>query len=132
MGLALAAIVGLPILVAVPDFLLPGLAGFLLAAGGLAIFSLRQSRRARLEERVTLWADQLEITTRGPGQQRQLRRFDPKAVRLVLERDDFERTTAMHLRHGRETIEIGAFLALPDKSSFARAFGQALRRARQG
>jgi uncharacterized membrane protein len=50
----------------------------------------------------------------------------------VLTRDENERTTAMYLTHGSERIEIGAFMAVNDKSSFARAFGQALRKARRG
>lgn len=131
LALALAGIVATPFLLAVPDFLVPGLAGFALAGAGLTVLSVRQSRRAQLEEQITVWPDQVEITMAGPSETRQLRRFDPKTVRLVLQRDENERTTAVHLQTGADTIEIGAFMALTDKSSFARAFGQALRRARR-
>ena len=131
MGLALAGLAGLPLLISVPEFLIPGAAGFAIAGGGLTAFTLRQLRRARLGEEIRLWPDQLEITTLGPKQQKQMRRFDPKKVRLVLKRDDNERTIAIHLRHGTELVEIGGFLAVGDRSSFARAFGQALRKARQ-
>lgn len=130
-GLAIAGILGLPFLMAVPEFLVPGVAGFAIAGGGLTAFSVRQMRRSRLMERITIWSDQIEIVTSGSGQNRQMRRLDPKKVRLVLTRDEQERTTAMHLNHGNERIEIGGLLAVNDKSSFARAFGQALRKARR-
>jgi uncharacterized membrane protein len=81
---------------------------------------------------VTVWPDQIELLSASRKQERQLRRLDPKKVRLVLTRDENERTTAMYLTHGSERIEIGAFMAVNDKSSFARAFGQALRKARRG
>lgn len=129
-GLVLAGILGLPLVIAVPEFLLPGILGVVIAAGGLTAFSLRQARRARLIERITIWPDQIEIVTAGRGQSRNMRRLDPKKVRLVLTRDENERTTAMHLSQGDERIEIGGFLAVNDKASFARAFGRAMRKAR--
>ena len=131
-GLAIAGILGLPFAIAVPEFLLPGAAGFVLAGGGLTAFSWRQARRARLVEQITVWPDQIEITSTGRGQERDMRRLDPKKVKLVLTRDENERTTAMHLTFGNERVEIGRLLAVTDKSSFARAFGQALRKARHG
>lgn len=131
-GLAIAGILGLPFVIAVPEFLLPGTVGFLLAGGGLAAFSWRQAQRARLIEQITVWPDQIEIVTSGRREGRQMRRLAPKAVRLVLTRDDNERTTAIYLQHGDERVEIGGFLAIGDKSSFARAFGQAMRKARRG
>ncbi|KRA95761.1 hypothetical protein ASD83_19175 [Devosia sp. Root685] len=131
-GLAAAGLLGLPFLVAVPEFLLPGILGFAIAGGALTAFSVRQARRARLIEQITVWPDQIELVTAGPGQERQMRRLDPKTVRLVLTRDEDERTMAVHLNQGAERIEIAAFLAINDKASFARAFGQALRKARQG
>ena len=131
-GLAVAGLLGLPFLVAVPEFLLPGILGFAIAAGGLAAISVRQARRAKLVEQITVWPDQIEVVTSARGQEKQMRRLDPKKVRLLLDRDENERTTAMYLKHGDERIEIGAFLAVNDKSSFARAFGQAVRKARQG
>lgn len=93
---------------------------------------MRQARRSRRTEQITVWPDQIEVVTSGRGQERQMRRLDPKKVRLLLDRDENERTTAMYLKHGDERIEIGAFLAINDKSSFARAFGQAVRKARHG
>jgi uncharacterized membrane protein len=120
LALALAGIVGAPFLVAMPDFVLPGLVAFALAAAGLFGLGLRQSRHKRTSQQVTLWADQLE-----------LQRFEPGRVRLRLKRDQFERTTGIFLVHGEGEIELGAFLSNADKSSFAKAFGGALRQARR-
>ncbi|ODT72732.1 MAG: hypothetical protein ABS75_02710 [Pelagibacterium sp. SCN 63-23] len=130
-GLVLAAIVAAPFLIAIPQFVLPGLAAFALAAAGLVVFSIRRNRRGGLMQQVTLWADQLEIVTGAPDQQRSLRRFDPAQLRLRLERDHYERTTGVFLRQGEEEIELGSFLSSDDKSSFAKAFGAALRLARK-
>lgn len=130
-ALCLAAIVGTPFLIAVPEFVVPGLVGFSGAVSALVALGLRQARRVRVIEQVTLWPDQLEICVTGPGNGRNLRRFEPSAVRLVLERDENERTTGLFLRNGDERLEIGAFLKSDDRSSFAKAFGSALRRARQ-
>ncbi len=130
-ALAVAGVVGAPILVAVPEFALPGAAAFALASGGLVALSLRQARRRKLVEHVTLWQDQLEISTVDSVGSRSLKRFEPQEVRLVLERDENERTQAIRLRTAEETVEIGAFLSIDDKASFAKAFGSALRRARR-
>lgn len=89
--------------------------------------SLRQGKRC---EQITLWPDQLEILVIDVNGSRDLRRFDPKQVRLLLTRDENEKTQTMCLRNGKEAIEIGAFMHPDEKSSFARAFGTALRRAR--
>jgi uncharacterized membrane protein len=131
LALALAGIVGAPFLVAMPDFVLPGLVAFALAAAGLFGLGLRQSRHKRTSQQVTLWADQLEVATTAPGAERQLQRFEPGRVRLRLKRDQFERTTGIFLVHGEGEIELGAFLSNADKSSFAKAFGGALRQARR-
>lgn len=130
-ALAIAAVVGAPIMVAVPEFAIPGVAAFGLTGGGLVALSLRQSRRRKLVEHVTLWPDQLEISSIDAAGNRQLKRFEPQSVRLVLDRDENERTQAIRLRAADETVEIGAFLSSDDKASFAKAFGSALRRARR-
>ncbi|MBJ3786617.1 DUF2244 domain-containing protein [Devosia sediminis] len=130
-ALVVAAIVGTPFLIAIPEFVVPGLVAYGLAAGGLVAMSLRQSRQQRVSQQVTLWPDQLEVTTSAPGLERQLQRFDPAQVRLRLQRDSFERTTGVFLRSGQGEVELGAFLSTADKSSFAKAFGVALRRARR-
>ncbi len=130
-GLVLAAIVSMPFLLSIPEFVLPGLVAFGVAAMGLAITGIGQARRRRVSQQVTLWADQLEIATSAPGTERTLLRLDPKQVRLRLKRDSFERTTGVFLRQGTRELELGGFLSNADKSSFAKAFGAALREARR-
>lgn len=130
-GLVLAGIVGMPFLIAMPEFVLPGLAAFGLAGSGLGALGFRQGRHRRQSQAVSVWPDQIELVLTGPGQQRQLRRFDSKAVRIRLVRDGYERTTGIFLRHAEEELELGAFLSVDDKSSFAKAFGSALRQARR-
>lgn len=89
--------------------------------------SLRDARRA---ERITLWPDQLELTRVSPRGREELLRFNPFFVKLVIDRDYNERTTAIHLRTRDADTEIGSFLTADDKASFARAFGTALKKAR--
>jgi uncharacterized membrane protein len=89
--------------------------------------SLREGRQF---ETVTLWPDQLEVK-RVSGRGRQtLARFDPFAVKLVIDRDFNERTTGIRLRTRDGDTRIGAFLNADDKASFAMALGTALRKAR--
>ena len=128
---AMAGIAATPLAVLVPGALLPVLAAFGIGGAGLMALTLRQSRRRRLSQQVTLWPDQLEVVTTDRKGTRVLRRFDPHKVRLVLQRDDNEQTIAMRLREGKDEMELGAFLKPEDRSSFAKAFGTALRRARQ-
>lgn len=85
---------------------------------------------ARQYEEVSLWADQLTLKRVSAHGQEQVLRFDPFHVKLVIDRDINERTTALHLRTARNDIEIGAFLSPDDKASFAKVFGTALKRAR--
>lgn len=128
---AVAAVATTPLAVLVPEVLLPALAAFGIGGAGLTALSVRQSRQKRVTQQVTLWPDQLEIVTIAANGDRSLHRFDPKTVRLVLDRDENEKTTAMRLRTGKEEFALGAFLKPEDRSSFARAFGTALRQARQ-
>jgi uncharacterized membrane protein len=88
-------------------------------------------RRSRAFEEVTLWPTQLDFVQVDAGGHRASRSFNPLSVRLVVDRDFDERTRALHLRSGTESVEIGAFLAETEKSSFAKAFGSALRKARR-
>jgi uncharacterized membrane protein len=127
----IAAVAVTPLAVLVPEALLPAVAAFGIGGAGMTVLSVRQARRRRLSQQVTLWPDQLEIATVDRKGERILRRFDPKAVRLVLDRDENEKTMSMRLRAGKDELELGAFLKAEDRSSFARAFGTALRRARQ-
>lgn len=132
LGLALAGIVGAPFAIAIPHLLLPGAIAYGLATAGLAVFSVRQSRRGRQYQQVSLWPDQLEIVDVSANQTRSMQRFAPSHVRLRLVRDRFERTTAIFLHHAEGELELGRFLSRDEKSSFSRAFGKALRQARRG
>jgi len=117
--------------VLIPGVLLPAAIAFAIGGAGLAAFSVHQSRQTRMTQQVKLWADQLEITTTAGNGTRVMHRFDPKAVRLVLDRDHDERTIGLRLRSGKDEVALGAFLKPEDRASFARAFGTALRQARQ-
>jgi uncharacterized membrane protein len=130
-GFALAGIVGTPFLIAVPELLLPGLTAFALAGATLVWLGVRQGRLRKQSQVITVWPDQLEITTAAHGQKSHLRRYPIHSVRLRLERDAFERTTGVFLRHDAEELELGGFLSSQDKSSFYRAFSAALRRGRK-
>ena len=114
-----------------PSFGIAAVAGFalvdLLAIAGIVYLAFRRGKRREL---VTLWRDELEILVVDAKGERTLQRFNPKLVRLTLDRDLNEKTLAMRLRAGSAVIEIGGFLNADDKSSFAKAFGTALRKAR--
>jgi uncharacterized membrane protein len=83
-------------------------------------------------EQVTLWRDQLEVKQVDGSGKESLVRFNPGFVKLVVDRDYNERTTGLHLRTADRDVVLGAFLNQDEKSSFAKAFGTALRRARSG
>jgi len=89
--------------------------------------SLRDGRRY---EQVTLWPDQLELKQVDGNGRETLVRFNPHFVKLVVDRDYNERTTGLHLRTRDRDVPLGAFLNNDEKSSFAKAFGTALKRAR--
>lgn len=127
LGATFAALPGLS-LVSLPW---PGIA-VLMAMDSLAIgvTMLIALRRGRKREHITVWSDQIEWTATDAKGEKTLRRFNPRTVRLVLDRDADEKTTTIHLRHGKDDLEIGSFLNADDKSSFAKALGTALRKAR--
>jgi len=89
--------------------------------------SLRDGKRY---EQVTLWPDQLEVKQVDGSGKETLTRFNPHFVKLVVDRDYNERTTGLHLRTRDRDVLLGAFLNNDEKSSFAKAFGTALKRAR--
>jgi uncharacterized membrane protein len=130
-ALALAGIVGTPFLIAMPEFVLPGLVAYAAAGIGLSALGMRQARLRHTSQQVTVWPDQVEVTMRAPRTSPQLYRFDLTDARLRLERDSYERTTGVFLHQGEDEVELGAFLSSSDKSSFAKVFGAALRQARR-
>ncbi|MHB1102500.1 MAG: DUF2244 domain-containing protein [Devosia sp.] len=81
-------------------------------------------------EEVILWPDQLELRQVSARGKEQILRFNPFFVKLVIDRDINERTTALHLRTSDSDTEIGTFLNPDDKASFAKVFGTALKKAR--
>ena len=89
--------------------------------------SMRDGKQVEL---VTLWPDQLELKQVNGRGGETLTRFNPAFVKLVIDRDINERTVALHLRTRDRDVELGRFLNLDEKSSFAKAFGTALKRAR--
>lgn len=89
------------------------------------------ARDGKRYEQVTLWPDQLEFKQVDGAGKETLSRFDPHAVKLVVDRDFNERTTGLHLRTAEKDFVLGAFLNADEKSSFAKAFGTALRQARR-
>lgn len=89
--------------------------------------SLKDGKRF---EQVTLWPDQLEVRQVDGAGKETLSRFNPYFVKLVVDRDFNERTTGLHLRTRERDVVLGAFLNPDEKSSFAKAFGTALKRAR--
>ena len=101
-----------------------------LAAGGVVTGLYLGLRQGKRRERITVWAEQVEWEVTDRRGARTLRRFDPATARLMLTRDAYERTIAIQLRDGEEMCELGAFMSPEDKSSFAKALGTALRRAR--
>ena len=120
---------------------LPGLIFFSLGAWpvvgfmGLDViaiaFALRTAmRREKRREQLTLWSDRLELVATDIKGVVAKSQFSPKTVRLVIDRDFNERTTALKLRTIKGETEIGAFLTQDDKSSLAKAFGTARRKAR--
>ena len=94
-------------------------------------FALRAAmRREKRHEQLTLWSDRLELIATDIKGVVAKSQFNPNAVRLIIDRDFNERTTALKLRTQKGETEIGAFLTQDDKSSLAKAFGTALRKAR--
>ena len=105
--------------------------GFLGLDMALIWWAMSASRRdgKRFEE-VTLWPDQLEIKQVDGVGKETLSRFNPYFVKLVVDRDFNERTVGLHLRTRDRDVVLGQFLNQDEKSSFAKAFGTALKRAR--
>jgi uncharacterized membrane protein len=105
---------------------------FLMVDVALAWWALSTSMRdGRRYEKVTLWPDQLELKQVDGNGKETMTRFAPFNVKLVVDRDFNERTTGLRLRSKDRDLVIGEFLSQDDKSSFAKALGTALRKARR-
>lgn len=121
--------------------LIPGIIFFAMGAWpvigfmGLDVIAIAWAMHASIKggkqaEQVRLWKDRLELTSIGAKGETSTQLFDPRQVRLVIERDINERTTGLLLRSGGLDTPVGAFLHPDDLSSFSKAFGSALRKAR--
>lgn len=130
-ALAVAFFGVMPVLFVASEYLLTGFLAFACAAVGLVIYGQHQKRGYMQSQTVALWAERLEIIEQGVGKPKRIYQFDPSLVRLTLHRDANERTNAIVLRHGEQSLELGAFLSTDDKGSFAKALGAALRQARR-
>lgn len=131
LALGIAAVLASPFALVVADALVPIATAFAGGAAAMSVMTAQQSRRRKQSEQITLWADQLEIVISDGTGEKVLHRFEPRTVRLLLERDEQERTTALRLRSGTIVLQIGQCLSPADRSSFAQAFGTALRQARR-
>lgn len=81
-------------------------------------------------EEITLWPDALDVRqVNARGKQTALS-FNPFYVRLSVVRDGEGRVTALRLSTRGHQTEIGRFLTPYDKDQFAKAFGDALHRAK--
>jgi uncharacterized membrane protein len=121
--------------------LIPGLFVFSFGAWPVVVFmaldiiaiawafhaSLEDGKRREL---VTVWSDRIELLATSPKGAETRTRFNPLHVKLIVERDYDEHTTALKLRTALGDTEIGDFLTGEEKASFARALGTALRKAR--
>lgn len=105
-----------------------GFLGLDVLAIGWALAASMQS--GKQFEEITLWPDELEVKQVSSAGKAEISRFNPFFVKLVIDRDFNERITGLHLRGRDADLVIGAFLNPDDKTSFARVFGTALKKAR--
>lgn len=98
-----------------------------LAIGWALAASMKSGKQYEV---VTLWPDELEVKQVAASGKAEITRFNPFFVKLVIDRDFNERTTAVHLRSRETDLTIGAFMNPDDKASFAKVFGTALKKAR--
>lgn len=102
---------------------------------GLDVLALYWALRAsmfetRRRENVTLWRDRLEIDQISPMGKCRSHAFNPFWVRFGIERDHDDNVTRLTLAMRQKTLEIARFLGPDEKAGFAKAFSEALHRAR--
>jgi uncharacterized membrane protein len=83
-------------------------------------------RAARMEERVRVGAEGIEVSRCDPKGRSQYWLAHPLWARVA------EEATAVAIRSGKATMRVGAFLSPPERAAFARALNDALWRARRG
>ncbi len=105
--------------------------GFLGLDIALIWWAMRSSQRdGKRYEEVTLWPDQLELKQVDGTGKETLSRFNPYFVKLVVDRDYNERTVGCISGPATATSCSASSSTRTRKSSFAKAFGTALKRAR--
>lgn len=104
-----------------------GLDAFLIL--GAFWLSYRDGRRY---EDVTVSPANVTITSVSPSHMRRVSHFNPAFTRLCITRVEDEGVTGLELRQRHQVLEIGGFLNPEDRETFARAFGDALAKARVG
>ena len=130
-------IVGVAILASIPSIIFFALGAWpIIGFMGLDVLAIwwalsASTRDGRRREAVALWPERLIIIAISPNGYEVKTEFHPMHARLIVARDFEERTTRLTLRERETELEIGSFLSAEEKGSFARAFGTALRRARQ-
>lgn len=87
-------------------------------------------RAARAREEVSLSRTCLDILKVAPSGRSESHRFNPFWARFSVKRHDEIGITGMAVHARGQTVPLGAFLNPDDKESFAKAFGRALRMAR--
>ncbi len=102
--------------------------GFLGLDALLLYWALNTSMQSgRIHEQVTLWADNLQIDRFDTKGKRTRKTFNPFWAKLHLARDFDDQITHIQLQSHGARLEIGSFLNLDDKTSFAQAFSRALK-----
>jgi uncharacterized membrane protein len=89
------------------------------------------TRSGQRSEHVALYPDSLDVRLVSDAGAERLLHFNPFFVRLEISRDAAGRISGLALRDRAQTLPIGSFLNEPDKTTFAKALGAALARARR-
>lgn len=104
---------------------------------GLDVFALWLAfrlnyRQGRAQEEVTVSRLELSIRKTSPKGVMRESRFNPFWTRFLVQRHREAGVTHMTVTGQGHTTEIGSFLNPDDRESFAKAFGEALARAKRG
>lgn len=106
-----------------------GLAPFLLLAFGALWFAIRRNgRHLCIEERLTVWRDEVRVERREPDGRLLRWQAEPLRVRLRLHKEA-KVEDYLTLAGGAREIEIGAFLAPEERVALAAEIESALTRA---
>jgi uncharacterized membrane protein len=121
LSLPLFAVAGTPVFWGLAPFLL-------LAFGALWLAIRRNGRHLRIQERLTLWRDEVRVERREPNGRLLRWQAEPLRVRLRLHKDG-KVEDYLTLAGGAREIELGAFLAPEERVALATEIEAALTRA---